>query len=259
MGQLESVVERLRASGCVYAEQEAALLAEAADGPQELERLVGLRIGGQPLEHLVGWAEFCGIRIQLDPGVFVPRARTELLVEQALRLAPPEPLIVELCCGSGAISAALLSKLGSAQLWAADIDPAEVRCARRNLPAERVVEGDLFDPLPSSLRGRVDVLIANGPYVPTSALPFLPSEARRYEPRIALDGGPDGLDVLRRVIEPAPAWLGPGGSVIVQGSERQAPALARLIAGAGLLPEVVMSPDHDDATAVIGTRPGDPT
>ena len=131
----DQVVARLRAAGCVFAEEEARLLGEAARTPADLEAMVGQREKGLPLEQVVGWADFCGLRIAVDPGVFVPRRRTEFLVRQAIALAPPRPVIVDLCCGSGAVGAALAAALEPAELYAADIDPAAVRCARRNLAA----------------------------------------------------------------------------------------------------------------------------
>ncbi len=118
-----------------------------------------------------------------------------------------------MCCGSGALGAALAAAAGRpVDLHAADIDPAAVRCARRNVgPAGgQVHQGDLDGALPAGLRGRVGVLLANVPYVPTGDVALLPAEAREHEARLALDGGPDGLDVLRRVAAVAPAWLAPG-------------------------------------------------
>ena len=150
---------------------------------------------------MLGWAEFCGLRIAVDPGVFVPRRRTEFLAGQAIRLARPGAVVLDLCCGSGALAAALAAAVDRAEVHAADIDPAAVRCARRNLAAAggHVYQGDLFAPLPPGLRGRVDILLANVPYVPTGEVGLLPPEARDYEARVALDGGADGLGVLRRV------------------------------------------------------------
>lgn len=245
-----TVVARLRAAGCVYAEDEARLLAEAATGA-ELDRLVGRRVAGEPLEQLLGWAEFRGLRIAVEPGVFVPRRRTELLVERAVALRPR--VVVELCCGSGAVAAALTAELDGPEVYAADVDPAAVRCARRNLPAARVYEGDLDAPLPERLAGGVDVLVANAPYVPSGEIALMPPEARDHEPRVALDGGPDGLDVLRRVLAVAPRWLAPGGTVLVESSVRQAPALVAAARAAGLLPEVIQD-EELDATGVLARR-----
>ena len=129
-----------------------------------------------------------------------------------------------------------------------------VRCARRNLPPHVVHEGDLFDALPERLRGRVDVLTANVPYVPTDQIELLPSEARDHEPRVALDGGADGLDVLRRVLEGAARWLRPGGHLLVEMSERQLSDVLSEFAAAGLASRVVED-EELDARVVVGTSP----
>ncbi|MFB6438956.1 putative protein N(5)-glutamine methyltransferase [Streptomyces sp. NPDC056411] len=294
-----AIVDRLRTAGCVFAEDEAELLLSTARTPDELAAMVERRVTGFPLEHVVGWAEFHGLRVAVDPGVFVPRRRTEFLVGQAVKLgrragsrgprangqtplgtdahdheppgtgtgtgdrAPiatgstPRPtVIVDLCCGSGAVGAALAAALGPVELIAADIEPAAVRCARRNTaPAGGVVhEGDLFDPLPNGLRGRIDILVANVPYVPTEEVGLLPPEAREYEPLVALDGGADGLDVLRRVTAEASQWLAPGGHLLVETSERQAPRAVQEFTRSGLFPQVAAS-DELSATVIIGTRP----
>ncbi len=128
-----AVVTRLRAAGCVFAEDEARLLMSTARTPGELSAMVDRRAAGLPLEHVLGWAEFCGLRIAVDPGVFVPRRRTEFLVRQAIAIAPACPVIVDLCCGTGAVGAALAAALDGAELHATDIDPAAVRCARRHV------------------------------------------------------------------------------------------------------------------------------
>ena len=263
-----AIVTRLRAAGCVFAEDEARLLISAASTPADLAAMVDRRAAGQPLEHVVGWAKFCGLRIAVDPGVFVPRRRSEFLVRQAVGLAGrpaaashpgragPAAVIVDLCCGSGALGAAVTAALDRAELHAADVDPAAVRCARRNLAAcgGRVYEGDLYQPLPSTLRGRVGILLANVPYVPTEAVQTLPPEARLHEARLALDGGPDGLDVLRRVAAAAPRWLAPGGHLLIETSERQASRAAEAFTRHGLAARVVSSADLN-ATVIIGTRP----
>lgn len=256
------MIARLRAAGCVFAEDEARLLLAAAGTRGELDALVERRVAGLPLEQVVGWAEFCGLRIAVDPGVFVPRRRTEFLVRRAVahvRASPAgparRPVVVDLCCGSGAVGAAVGAALGPGiALYAADVDPAAVRCARRNVAAVggRVCAGDLFDPLPAALRGRVDVLTANVPYVPTGAVGLLPAEAREHEPRVALDGGADGLDVLRRVAAGAREWLAPGGCVLVETSEGQAAPAALAFLRGGLTARLATS-DELDVTVVIGT------
>lgn len=250
-----TVVARLRAAGCLFAEDEAQLLVSAARTPAEFAAMVDRRVAGLPLEHVLGWAEFCGVRIAVDPGVFVPRPRTAFLVQQAAALGRPGGCVVDLCCGSGAVGAVLAAALRRVELHAVDVDPVAVRCARRNVAAAggQVHEGDLYEPLPARLRGRVDVLVANAPYVPTEEIRLMPPEARDHEPRVALDGGPDGLDVQRRVAAAAPRWLAPGGHLLVETSERQAAQTAAALARAGLVPRVAYS-DELDATVAIGTR-----
>jgi len=245
----------LRAAGCVFAEDEARLLISAAGDPERLRVMVERRAAGLPLEHVVGWAEFRGARIAVDPGVFVPRRRTEFLVGEAIALGRPGAVVLDLCCGSGAVGAALAAALTGVELHAADLDPAAVRCARRNVAAAggRVYEGDLFAPLPAGLRGRVDILAANVPYVPTGSVGFLPPEARDHEARIALDGGPDGLDVLRRVAAEARDWLAPGGVLLFETSEDQAPRALAVVRAGGLRARVATD-EELYATVVIGTR-----
>jgi release factor glutamine methyltransferase len=265
----------------VFAEDEARLLIGAARTPADLSAMVDRRAAGLPLEQVIGWAEFCGLRIAVAPGVFVPRRRTEFLVRRAIALAarPAEPagpagpsgpageaasaaalVVVDLCCGTGAVGAALAAALHPAELHAADIDPAAVACARRNLAGYggHVYQGDLYAALPPALRGRVGLLAANVPYIPTEQIGLLPAEARLHEPRVALDGGADGLDVLRRVAAAAPEWLAPGSHLLTETGERQAPAAAEALAGCGLIARVTSS-DELNATVVTGTlaaRPG---
>ena len=301
---LIAIVTTLRAAGCVFAEDEARLLVASAATPAELAAMIERRVAGEPLEHVVGWAEFCGLRIAVDPGVFVPRRRTEFLVHTAATIAAgsdtaatntataatgsdtaatttttaaaqstaatdatgggvnggvaaerPGAVVVDLCCGSGALGAALASLVGPVELHAADLDPVAVRCARRNVGGlgARVYEGDLFEPLPDGLRGRVDLLLANVPYVPTGEVALLPGEARDHEARMALDGGGDGLDVLRRVSLGAPGWLAPGGHMFVEVSERQVATAEAILAAAGMVPRLARSEEFD-ATVIVGRR-----
>lgn len=259
---LGDVVARLRAAGCVFAEEEAALILEQTDSPAGREQLVQARLAGRPLEHVLGWADFAGLRIRVEPGVFVPRRRTELLVSQAVAVGAAlhhDPVVVlDLCCGSGAVGAAVAAQLGQAgrrvELLAADLDPAAVHCARRNLslPA-RVLRSDLFAALPPDLHGRVELLCANVPYVPTDAIALMPREARDHEARVALDGGTDGLSVLRRLLTEVPAWLSPAGALLVETSVGQQAAARRAMRRAGLDAHTVHDGDRE-ATVVIGQR-----
>lgn len=262
------VAARLRAAGCVFAEEEAALVLAAASTPADLERMLVARVTGMPLEHVLGWAEFAGLRVHVGPGVFVPRRRTEFLVEQAVALASASSdlarsaparsalVVVDLCCGSGALGAAFAAHFaGDADVYASDIDAASVACAEHNLDPERVFQGDLYDALPHELRGRVDVLLANTPYVPSAAITTMPREARFHEGHVALDGGTDGLDIQRRVAAEASDWLAPGGNLLVEASDDQAAVSAAIFEQAGLEARVASSATWD-ATVVIGTNRG---
>ncbi len=244
------------------------LLIDAASGA-ELADLVDRRVGGEPLEHIVGWVQFAGLRIVVEPGVFVPRRRTELLARRAASLALPGASIVDLCCGSGAVGAVVRAVEPSAQLYAADLDPVAVRCARRNLGGhggpgtERGVEpgnypgvyqGDLYDALPGDLRGRVDVLVANAPYVPSGQLASLPREARDHEPRRTLDGGPDGLDVIRRIVAGVGEWLASSATLLVEVGVSQEAVARALCAEAGLIAQVVPAPEAGAAVVIASAR-----
>ncbi|AVH60417.1 MULTISPECIES: putative protein N(5)-glutamine methyltransferase [Streptomyces] len=250
-----TVVGALRTAGCVFAEDEAELILSTARTPEDVAAMVDRRVRGLPLEHVLGWAEFHGLRVAVEPGVFVPRRRTEFLVEQALALGRDASVVVDLCCGSGAVGAALAAGLGGPELHAADIDPAAVRCARGNVApfAGHVHQGDLFAALPDELRGRVGILAANVPYVPTDEVALLPAEARDHEPLVALDGGSDGLEVLRRVTTEASRWLAPGGSLLVETSERQAALAVEAFTRGGLHTRLAVS-EELHANVVIGTR-----
>lgn len=248
-----AVVDHLRAAGCVFAEEEAALLVAAAHSEGELAALVGRRVAGEPLELVLGWAEFCGDRVLVAPGVFVPRRRTAHLVARALEVLPPGGVLVDLCCGTGAVAAAVLRAAPGTTAYAADVDPAAVACARRNVEplGGTVLEGDLYAALPDALRGRVDVLVANAPYVPTDEIALMPPEARLHEHRVALDGGGDGLDVHRRLVAGATGWLARGGHLLVESSAGQAETMGGLLRAAGL----VAGESHDPglgATVVQG-------
>ena len=308
---LTETIVRLRAAGCVFAEDEAAVLGEAATDPEHLHDLVDRRALGEPLEQVVGYADFCGVRVRLRPGVFVPRIRSELLVHTALaELTTPGRTVVDLCCGSGALALAVREAAAAREtataretankatsrtqreatsrtpgeatsstqreatsetrpeaasktagnvskpqpesfihLHAADNDPTAVACARDNL-GKNVHQGDLFTALPPSLRGTINVLLANVPYVATQHIPLLPAEARLHEPHTALDGGTDGLDVFRAVVAEAGDWLAPGGLLLSEITEAQTAAAVDAVTTAGLHASVV---EDDDLQARVVT------
>ena len=202
----DDVVARLRAAGSVFAEDEARLLGDD-------ERLIARRIAGERLEHVLGWVEFCGLRIEVDPGVFVPRPQTEELAERAAALEPA--IALDLFAGTAAIGCVLKARNPRARVVAGEVDPAALACASRN--GERygveVLRSDVDAGIPPELAGRVDVITANVPYVPTHELAFVPHEG---EPAQALDGGPDGQRWVERVRAVAPRWLRPGGALLYE-------------------------------------------
>ena len=237
----DEVVTRLRAAGCVFAEEEAALLVAEAGDASRLEELVERRVAGEPLEHLLGWVEFLGRRMVVAPQVFVPRRRTELLAREAVAAARTSgrargaaPVVVELCCGVAAVASVVADEVPGATVVAVDDDAAAVACARSNLGERGVVLlGDLDGPLPPELRGAVDVLVANPPHVPTAEIALMPPEARDHEARTALDGGPDGTTLLHRIVGLADDWLAPGGLLLLEAGRDQARALAATLTRQG--------------------------
>ena len=234
-----AIVERLRAAGCVFAEEEAALLVEAGAGD-----LVDRRVAGEPLEHVLGWVAFAGLRLAVGPGVFVPRVRTELMARIAIARRPRT--LVELCCGVAPVAAAAEATLPRLTTWVSDIDPVAITYAARNVRGTAVV-ADLDHALPQVLQGSVDVLACNAPYVPTPALAHLPPEAREHEPVEALDGGTDGLDVIRRVATRAGRWLAPGGALLVEVADAQVAAATEVLTQNGLSVDI----ESEDVTHIL--------
>lgn len=240
-----TLVQQLAAGGCVAPEEEAAELARAAaEGSRPLEELVARRLRGEPLAWITGFVRFCGLRVSVDPGVYVPRPHTQALARRAASLLPSAGIGVDLCTGSGAVAAVLGAGRGAAVL-ATDVDPAAVACARRN--GVRALLGGLDGPLPASIKGRVDVMTAVVPYVPAEELHLLPRDVLAYEPRHALDGGPAGTRFLQEVTRLSSDWLAPGGRVLLELGGDQAIAVAGIMESAGLVDiRVHRDPDGDD-------------
>jgi len=227
------VFEALAEGGCLAPGEEAdALFLAAGEGVGPIEELVSRRLGGEPLAWITGSVRFCDLHIHVDPGVFVPRPHTEAMAQRAASLLPDAGIAVDLCTGSGAVAAVLEAAHPTATVLATEVDPLAVACARRN--GIKVLVGDLDEPLPPSLRGRVDVMTAVVPYVPTEELPFLPRDVLANEPRAALHGGQRGTTLLLRAAEAAPRWLGPGGSVLLELGGDQADEVAREFERVGL-------------------------
>ncbi len=252
---LEAVTATLRTAGCVYAEEEAQLMLAEARTNLDLIGMIAARSDGVPLEQILGWAEFRGLRVGIAPGIFVPRYKTEFLAEQAIALCESDSVVLDLCCGSGAIGLAIISNNPSIQLLASDIDPLAVSSAKHNLaPFEiEIFEGDLFEPIPKEWKGRIDILVANAPYVPTESIEIMPRESRLYEPHASLDGGQDGLDVHRRIAMAAPEWLAPGGHLLIETGKSQASSAADIFEKNGMTSRIVYSEEYD-STVIIGTK-----
>lgn len=254
------VVARLRAAGCVWAEDEAALLEEEAGTAADLEVLLARRVAGEPLETVLGWAGFLGRRLVVARGVFVPRRRTELLARTTLaqvaaRSGTPRPgrlVVVEMCCGVAPVAACLEAL--AVEVHAADTSAVALECAARNVPTAALHAGDLYAALPEGLRGRVDVLAANAPYVPSDRIATMPPEARDHEPAVALDGGRDGADLHRRLAAGAADWLAPGGVLIIETSAAQAHLTTGAMAAVGLATEVRVD-DEVGGCVALGARP----
>lgn len=212
-----NLIARLRAAGCVFAEDEAAVLRRAARDATELDSLARRRAGGEPLEHLVGEVEFGGLRLSVGPGVYVPRQRTLLLAGLAARAARRSSVVLETCAGVAPVAAYVARAVPGAELHAADVHPVSLVHAARNLPAGAGVHcGDLLDAAPRRLIGRVGVLVAVPPYVPVGRAHELPRESREHEPAVALYGGLDGLDHVRALLDTAGAWLEPDGVLLIE-------------------------------------------
>lgn len=238
---LREAVERIEAAGIATARQDAELLVARVAGttrlalhlgptrelaPEPLARLHELlarRCRGEPLQYILGEADFGGLALVVGPGVFIPRPETELLVERALAHAPATGAAVDLGTGSGAVACALAVRRPGLRVWATELDPRAAAWARRNVARlglggrVTVLDGDLFAPLAEARApAAFDVVVSNPPYIATDGLPTLPEEVRSHEPAAALDGGSGGLDVIRRILAAAPAWLRRGGRLCLE-------------------------------------------
>jgi len=246
------VLRALAEGGCVAPRAEAdALLGASSEGVGPIEELIARRLRGEPLAWITGSVRFCGVRVLIDLGVFVPRPHTQALARRAVSLLPAAGIAADLCTGSGAVAAVLGSAHPRAAVVATDVDPVAVACARRN--GVRALVGDLDEPLSPSLRARVDVMTAVVPYVPTEELHLLPRDVLANEPRRALDGGRRGTTLLVRAAEAAARWLRPGGSVLLELGGDQAGEVAATLADVGLS-EIRVHRDGDGQDRAIEAR-----
>ncbi len=239
----------LMEAGCVAAGEEAGELIRAAAGdPDILDDLVSRRANGEPIAWLTGTVTFCGLTLFVAPGVYVPRTQTEPLAERAGTLLPSSGVAADLCTGAGAIAAVLAAAVPTARVLATELDKNAAQCARRN--GVEVFEGFLDDPLPREFVHRVDVLTAVVPYVPTESLHLLPRDVQAFEPRLALDGGVDGTDLLLEAVRRSTRWLSPGGWLLLELGGDQAEPIGRLLQELGFKGLDVMTDEDGDPRAI---------
>lgn len=268
MTAIQDVQRRLASAGIRSAALEAQLLVARALGvsrtaalastsplsaaqQDDLNKLVQRRLRREPIPYLTGTAEFYSVPLCVGPGVHIPRPSTETLVEEALRRLPPRFVtVVDVCTGSGNVAAAIERHRPAAHVIAIDLDPTALAFARRNLRRAEILEGDLLQPLLGRGLGRkLDLVVCNPPYIARDEWDLVDPEVR-HEPRIALDGGPDGLDVVRRLAAQAPALLKPGGSLIFEVGFRQADFAARMLPSSTYTDATVVA-DHEGIPRVV--------
>jgi release factor glutamine methyltransferase len=242
----------LAGAGFVAPEEEAAeLLARAGNDRALLQRLVERRLTGEPLAWVTGTTIFCNEVIRVHPGVYVPRWHTEQLARRAIALLPPAGTAIDLCTGSGAIARLLSLAAPGARVVASDLHAAAVACAQAN--GVEAYCGDLFAGLPPSLEGNVDLVVTVVPYVPTAALALLQRDTLTFESPLSYDGGPDGTDVLRRVLHEAPRFLRSGGVLLVELGGEEADSLQEDLVRLDYADVTLLRDEDDDVRGLEAT------
>jgi release factor glutamine methyltransferase len=252
--RLRALVSSLSTAGFVAPDEEAhELLARAGGDDALLDALVGRRLTGEPLAWITGHIVFCDLELRVDPGVYVPRWHTELLARRAVELLPPSGTAVDLCTGTGAIARTLQAAHAEhgARVMATDLDGRAVACARAN--GVEAYCGDLFAPLPGALEGRVDLVVGVVPYVPTPALALLQRDTLTFESPLSYDGGPDGTNILRRVLTEGPRFVRPGGAVLLELGGEEAEALSGDLSRLGYGDIAVLFDDDGDVRGLEAT------
>ena len=247
------LAERLADAGFVAAGEEAAELVAAAAGDDELlDSLVARRLTGEPLAWITGRVTFCDVEVRIDPGVYVPRWQTEQLARRAVERLPADGTAIDVCTGSGAVAKVLMTRRPRARVVATDVDERAVACARANdVDARR---GDLLEPVPRALEGSTDVVVAVVPYVPTADLPLLQRDTFTFETPLSYDGGPEGTNLLVRVVAEGRRFLRPGGALLLELGGRQAEVVGEALARAGFTDIDVLVDEDGDVRGVEATR-----
>jgi release factor glutamine methyltransferase len=252
--ELAAVLAR---AGFIAADDEATELLARADGDAALlDTLLARRLTGEPLAWITGHVMFCGVEIRVDPGVYVPRWQSEPLARRAVERLPARGVAIDLCTGSGAIARTLSVNRPGARVVASDIDERAVGCALAN--GVEVYGGDLFGPLPRDLEHSVDVVVGVVPYVPTPELPRLQRDTFAFESKLSYDGGREGTDILRRVLRGSPAFLRPGGSLLLELGGQQDHALNDDLERLGYVDVSVLSDEEGDVRGIEATLGGPP-
>jgi release factor glutamine methyltransferase len=252
--EVNRVVAQLQAAGCVAAEEEAADLMASADGDGTLlSELIARRCQGEPIAWLIGSVTFCGETVLVHQGVYVPRWQSEPMAIEAVARLPEDGIAVDLCTGSGAIAVVLARRRPGARVLATETDRVAITCAQAN--GVDVHRCDLTEGLPSDLNGRVDVVTAVVPYVPTGDLKHLPRDTLAFEPRHALDGGPDGTNFLERAIRQVAPLLRPGGSLLMELGGHQLELLQPILDACGYEDSRASVDQDGDLRALFCRRP----
>lgn len=275
---LDWTIDHLKKHGCETARLDAEILLAFSRGCQRIQLyteydapltpeerakmrdLVKRRSGHEPVAYLVGFREFFGLDFDVEPGVLIPRPDTETLVVTALELAREieSPQVIDLCTGSGCVAAAIAENCETAAVTAVEIDDQAFAVATGNLEkhglADRVslLQGDLFQPVPDG--EQFDQVVSNPPYVTTAEMDTLPPDVRLHEPQRALDGGADGLDIVRRIIDEGRGRLKSGGAMLLEISSEQAPVVEELFAQAGVFDSAVTVKDLAGHSRVVWAR-----
>jgi release factor glutamine methyltransferase len=248
----DELTQRLSQAGFIAADEEARELIEASNGDDAvLESLVERRLRGEPLAWIVGFATFCGLRVNVDVGVFVPRWQSEPLARLAAKRLPTRGVAIDVCTGSGAIATWLRARRPLARIVATDLDERAVACAASN--GVEVYLGDLFQPLAPDLEGHADVVVSVVPYVPTPSLSLLPRDTFAFETTLSYDGGEDGAEVLRRVVCDSARFLRTGGALLLELGGDQAEVVHDDLVTHGYTDVVVHRDDDGDVRAIVAT------
>jgi len=217
-----------------------------------LGAIVARRLNGEPMAWITGHVQFCALDVRVDTGVYVPRPQSQPLASRAAALLPEAGVGIDLCTGSGAIAKVMATTHPRARVVASDIDERAIACALAN--GVEAWHGDLFAPLPAPLAGLVDVIVGIVPYVPTSALSLLQRDTLAFESPLSYDGGPDGADILRRVLIESPRFLRPGGVVLLELGGEQADDLATDLANLGYDEVITLVDDEGDIRGIEARR-----